>query len=185
MKKSLLALFLATLVTAPVLAEPLARIESEDGNINIVGFTTETKDNQNYFIGLFEFENTTEESAAPLYDFQIDAFQDGIELEMKSIPRYEYQDFKNLDTKVRPGSTLRFYKIFAITSQSPVDVEIGNGYGDKAVNAEYTFDLNAEILPEFTEESEDTQTQTPFEMLQELQRRVDNLERRISDLEKN
>ena len=173
-------------------ADPLATLETEKGNVSIVGFTTATdSDGNNCFVGLFEYENTTDESNAPWLDYAFYAYQDGIELEHAYIYNFSYEDFKSSDTNVRPGATLKFYELFLLTGDGPVDVEVSETFNfDNTSPIEYTFDLSdiQFSTPEKTDDSDDSVADAPAgssleDKVKELEIKIAELEERINMLE--
>ena len=189
MKKLLFPLMIASIFIFAVSAhaEPLDTLTTEDGNVSIIGFTTaEDNDGNPCFVALLQYENTTNESAAPFLLFNEKAYQDGIELESAYIYNFSYENFKSSDTNVRPGGTLNYYELFKIDSGSPVDLEVAPMFDFDHVHIEYTFDLAEEIIPaslSLDDGSNETGTSTVAQKIAELELKVAELEKRVSELE--
>lgn len=142
------------LFSSAAFAEPLATLDTDDGIVNIVGYTTTEDEGTPVFVALLEYTNTSDESKAPGYNYVANAFQDGIELESAYMYDYEYDDYKTDTTKVRPNSTLKYYKSFKLSNNSPVDVEIAPIFSWDNEHAEYTFDLSdGEIIDNSADET--------------------------------
>ena len=189
MKKFLIpAIALSFLMATTVLADPYATLETIDGNVSIVGFTTaEDSDGAACFVALLEYENKKEESNSPLFEFSIKAYQDGVELDSGYIYNYSFENYKDSDTNVRPGSTLKYFQIFKLEGNSPVDVEVAPMFNFDNQHAEYTFDLSEEMIPENTGGSSETETggsSTVADKIAELEQRIAELEQRVDELEK-
>ena len=132
------AIALSFLMATTVLADPYATLETSDGNVSIVGFTTaEDSDGAACFVALLEYENKKEESNSPLFEFSIKAYQDGVELDSGYIYNYSFENYKDSDTNVRPGSTLKYFQIFKLEGNSPVDVEVAPMFNFDNQHAEY------------------------------------------------
>lgn len=183
MKKKLLIgmMAAAVMMAMPVQAESLARFEGDSGNIDILGYSTTSSGNDQYLVALFSYENTKDESNAPWLDFMIKAYQDGVELERGYIYEYTYEDFKSEDTNVRPGATLKFFELFELTSDSPVDVEVSETFSfDDKPAAECTFDLSSEA----SDQAEAPADAAPADdAIAALEQRIADLEQRVSALE--
>ena len=130
------------LISSVVFADPLATLDTKEGTVDIVGYTIDKDDGKDIFVGLFEYTNTSDESKSPDYDFMFYAYQDGIELEQHYNSEYVYKKYKPDDTKVRPGSTVKFYELFEMPGNGSVDVEVKEFFSLDNKQAEYTFDLS-------------------------------------------
>ena len=161
-KKMLIGMLAAAVMMAmPVQAESLARFEGDSGNIDILGYSTTSSGNDQYLVAL--------------------AYQDGVELERGYIYEYTYEDFKSEDTNVRPGATLKFFELFELTSDSPVDVEVSETFSfDDKPAAECTFDLSSEA----SDQAEAPADAAPADdAIAALEQRIADLEQRVSALE--
>ena len=145
MKKLLmvpLTIIMSLLFSVAVFAEPLATLNVDKGDVSIVGFTTTENDGKDYFVALLEYTNKSDESDSPWLNISVNAFQDGVELESGYIYDFSYENYKSDDTKVRPGGTLKFFKIYELAGDSPVDVEVSSMFDfTDNQHIEYTFDL--------------------------------------------
>ena len=178
-KKMLIGMLAAAVMMAmPVQAESLARFEGDSGNIDILGYSTTSSGNDQYLVALFSYENTKDESNAPWLDFMIKAYQDGVELERGYIYEYTYEDFKSEDTNVRPGATLKFFELFELESDSPVDIEVSEAFSfDNKAPAEYSYS-------EPMVEAEAPADAAPADdAIAALEQRIADLEQRVSALE--
>ena len=185
-KKVVLALIATGLMAMPIHAESLGRFEGSTGNIDILGYTIASSDGADYFVALYSYENTKDESNAPWLDYLFTAYQDGVELESGYIYDYKYEDYKSADTKVRPGATLKFYEIFQLASDSPVDVEVGEMFNlDNVSPVVYTFDLSGDVTAstEQGSENDELMASSGGTDLSDLIARIADLEERVSALE--
>lgn len=146
MKKNLFAVTLSAamcLSSIPVYAEgSLANLNTKEGIIDVVGY--EVQENENIVFIICEYQNTTDESASPMFQFNITAYQDGIELE-HAYSSYEPDGCKSSSTKIKPGATLKYTESYALTSSSPVEVEVSPTFNFDDKYAECTLDLSSEM----------------------------------------
>ena len=186
-KKIGFAVFAASMmISSVVLAEPIDTLTTEEGNVSIIGFTTaQDGDGGSCFVALLEYTNKTSESDSPLFNYSITAFQDGIELETGYIYDYSYENYKDAGTKIRPDSTLNFYKIFKLDGNSPVVLEVAPMFNFDDTHIEYTFDLSQEMIPDSAPSEEaksDAGTSMVAEKIAELEQRIADLEARVTAL---
>lgn len=135
------------LLSSVVFADPLATLDTKEGTVDIVGYTIDKDDGKDIFVLLLEFTNMSEDSKSPLLEYTATAFQKGVELDPHFSFSYSYEDFKSIDTKVRPGSTLKYYQQFEMADNSPIEVEVTPMLNWDDIHAEYTFDIaNGETL---------------------------------------
>lgn len=175
MKKKLLSTILAASMlfccSSNVFAESLAHLECEDGILDVVGY--EVKEDENALFVILEFNNTTAESCSPLFQFNITAYQDGVELET-AYSMYDPEGCRDSDTKIKAGSTLKYSKCYELSSASPVDVEIEPIFNFDGTKSECTLDLSNEVpseaAPDYKALYEETKKQ-----LDELQQKYDEL----------
>ena len=137
----LLTFVVSVLFSSIVFADTLATLDTDKGIVNIVGYTTTQDDGEDVFVALLEYTNLSDESTAPWGTFNVNAYQNGIELEKAYMYNYEYEDFKDNSTKVRPDSALKYYEAFKMSDNSPVDVEVSELFSWNGNHAEYTFDM--------------------------------------------
>ena len=151
---SLVTIVMTLLFSVAVFAEPYATLDTDDAIINIVGYTTTKYDGKDLFVALLEYTNMSDDSASPWLTYMVNAYQNGLQLESGYAYGYEYEDFKSADTKVRPNSTLKYFELFELTDNSPVDVEVAPTFNFEKVHAEHTFDLSGgETLEASAEEN--------------------------------
>lgn len=175
MKKKLLSAILSSILLScsfiTVQAEALAHLECEDGNLDVVGY--EVKEDENALFVILEFNNTTSDSCSPLFQFNVTAYQDGVELD-SAYSSYEPEGCKDSDTKIKSGATLKYSKCFKLSSNSSVDVEIEPLFNFDKLKEECTLDLNNEMPsesdPDYKALYEETKNQ-----LDELQKKYDEL----------
>ena len=155
------------LYSITVFAEPLATLDTKNGIVNIVGYTTTEDEGNPVFVVLLEYTNTSDESKSPDLSYVTNAFQDGIELDSAYMYDYEYGDYKTDETKVRPNTTLKFYKSFKLSNNNPVDVEVEPLFSWDNEHAEYTFDLseNVTIEEEPEADTDDTDWEAKYNKL--------------------
>lgn len=147
-KSLLLAAIAAGLMSMTALAESYARLESQYGNIDIVGTECVEQNGKNYLVILAQYENTTDESTYATSNILINVYQHGIEMEGDYIsgykPREGYFDYM---TKARHGATINFYKVYQLTDNTaPVDIEIKPIWSGDMV--ECTMPVNSELSDE-------------------------------------
>ena len=192
MKRIILSLLCSALLisTSTVFADPLATLETEEGKVNIVGFTTTEDDGKPIFVALLEYENLKNESKSPDFEYSVTAYQDGVELEHTYIYNFSLDGYKDDGTRVRPGSVLSYYELFELESNDPVDIEVAPIFNFDSVHAEYTFDLLDEIVPASTTAEETVNQDTSAassvaQKISELEQKINELEQRIEVLESN
>ena len=177
---------MALLFSVRVFADPLATLDSESGPLNIVGYTTTKDDGKDVFVVLYEYTNTSDDSKSPDMEFIDRAYQDGIELE-RHYSDFEYKDFKPCDTRVRPGSTLKYYNLFEMSGKSPVDVEVEGFLTFDSSRAEYTFDISKD-MPSDSDSDVDDEWKTKYEKMEQKYEKLDaeyeKLEKKYDKLEK-
>ena len=162
-------------------AEPLATLDTDDCTVNIVGYTTTESEGKNIFVALLEYTNKESESNAPWSEVVANAYQNGIQLESTWVYKYTFEDYKDADVKVRPGSTLKFYKMFEMTDDSPVDVEVSPIFNLDRVHAEYTFDISDN--GSMYNASEDTSGDVDWEeKYNKLKKKYDKLKKKYKKL---
>ena len=189
MKKKLILIMFTAAVTAmsiPAAADPLARLESDSGNVEIVGCDTVQQDGQDYLIVLMNYENTSEESSSsPEFEFLVTAFSDGVELEHGYLYDFQYDGFRSDDTKIRPGTSLQFYELFELVPGS-IEVEVQPIFNWDNISASCELDLSlAGYVSTQTEQSDTTKETEPniVDRIKALEEKVAELEERLSALE--
>lgn len=174
MKKKLVALLIAgVMVAAPVTvyADSLAHLESKDGIIDVVSYVVES----DVLHIICEYQNTTDESTTPLFQFVVTAFQDGIEME-KSYDSYKEDGCKASSTEIRPGATLKYATSYELDGNSPVELEVTPIFNFDDLIAEYTINLD-EDAPASEEPDYET-------MYNELKKQFDELQSKYDELVK-
>jgi hypothetical protein len=175
MKKKIFAISLVTalsLSSVPVFAaDSLAHLKTKEGIIDVVGY--EVKDNENTLFVICEYQNTTDESCSPLFQFNITAYQDGIELD-SSYSSYDPEGCKSSSTKIKPGATLKYAECYELSGSSDVEVEITPIFNFDNELAECTLDLSNEVP---SEKSPDYKT-----MYEELKKQFDELQQKYDEL---
>lgn len=71
----------------------------------------------------FDFTNNSEEATSFMLATNVDAFQDGVELEMAIMMDDNYDGDAQLKD-IKPGTTLPVQVAYSLTSQTPVTVEV-------------------------------------------------------------
>lgn len=175
MKKKLLSAFLVlTMLSCQnvlVHADSLAHLEADEGNLDVVGY--EVKEDENLIFIILEFNNTTSESCAPMFQFNVTAYQDGVELDT-SYSRYDPEGCKDSSTKIKPGATLKFSKCYELSGTSPVDIELEPLFNFDNLKAECTLNLSDDVSPD-----SDPDYKALYE---ELQKQFDELQKKYDEL---
>lgn len=173
-------------------AESLARLESKDGNVDVLGCDVTKADGQDYLVVLLNYENTKEESASPDWEMNVQAFLDGIEMEHGYIYDFKYDGFKEADTQIRPGASLQYFMLFELEGEGKIEVEVSPlmNWDNESVSCE--LDLSntgytatpAEDANTTTEEQENEPTEEQeYDVIAELEARIAALEERVEALE--
>lgn len=82
----------------------------------------------------YSFTNSSEETVCALVSVLLKAFQDGVELDLATVMRDEFNEQKDL----RPGTTIDGCQAaFLLTSDSPVEVEVSDIWNDPTVGKIY------------------------------------------------
>ena len=173
------------LLSSVVFADPLATLDTKEGTVDIVGYTIDKDDGKDIFVLLLEFTNLFEESKSPLWGYTSTAFQNGIELKRHYAYEYSFEDYKSIDTKVRPGSTLKYFEQFEMANNGPVDVEVAPSFSWDDVHAEYTFDIaNGETLDVSSDDNNSGKTNdTDWEAkYKKLEKKYKKLEKKYKKL---
>lgn len=184
MKKKLLMLTavfaLASSITA--FADSYARLESDYGNIDILGCETYSNDDGDFVFVFAQFENTTDESSYTDDYLYMQVFQDGLELDHGYVYSGEYapEGYHEYDTKVRPGASILYYNTFELSNTTdPIEIEISEFMsGNKE---ECVLDLDGEVVE--NEEAEYTADEASVSRLAQLEEKIAELEERIEALE--
>lgn len=175
-KKLLIGSMIATVIMGQALtayAEPLAHLDGETGTVDVVGY--ELNPEENVIFVLLEYQNNSSESNSPCFEFSINAFQDGVELE-SSYSSNTPDDYHDSLTKVQPGSTLKYYDTFEYSGSSPIDVEVSPIFNFDSEYAKCTFNLSE------TGTSEDETEQDYKTMYEELKTQYDELLKKYEEL---
>lgn len=171
------AMALAMCNTAFAEEQSLIHIEASEGIVDILGYEVVTEGDQNILCVIAEYENTTEGSAMPLMQYNISAFQDGIELEA-AFTMYEPEGCKNGTLEIRPGATLRYADFFALTSDNEVELEVAPLFDLNDVAQMCVLDLSQSITP-----SSDSEEGIDYKaMYEELKAQYDELEAKYNAL---
>ena len=173
-KKILTSVLIASFVFScysTAYGESFAHLECKDGMIDVVGY--EVNESENALFVILEFNNTTSESCSPLFQFNIMAYQDGIELD-STYSSYKPEGCKDSDTKIKPGAVLRYSTCYELSGSSAVDIEVEPMFNFDDLKAECSFDLSvdnpSEPTPDYKALYEETKKQ-----LDELQAKYDEL----------
>lgn len=95
-------------------------------------------DGNNIIIVNYDFTNNSEDTMSPLVGVYIQAFQDGIELEHGFVMDTAVCDVGIEQKEIKPGATLTGCQTcFVLTSESPVEIEVGDIISDPTVGAIY------------------------------------------------
>lgn len=79
----------------------------------------------------YDFTNNSDEAIMPLIGVTMQAFQDGIELELAIAMDDSVYDAAIGQKEVKPGATLTgCQNAYVLTSDSPVEVEVSETFGD-------------------------------------------------------
>lgn len=175
MKKKILSVFLSTALIiisyVSVNAEPLAHLEADEGILDIVGY--EVKEDENHIFVVLEFNNTTSESCAPLFQFNITAYQDGVELDT-DYSDYKPDGCKSSDTKIKPGATLKYSQCYELSGSSPVDIELEPMFNFDNLKVECALDL-ANSVSDNTEPDYKVLYEDLKKQFEDLQKKYDEL----------
>ena len=191
-KQIILAAVLTIGMAVSVNAEPLARLETSYGNIEVLGGDVTSKDGKDYLVVLLNYENTEDESAAPEWEMNVKAFLDGIEMEHGHIYDFSYEGFKKADTNIRPGASLNYYTLFELEGDGFIEVEVSPLMNWNNESASCEIDLSetgytpsaAEKEAASDETVDDgTQTENKDDAIAELEERITALEERVAALE--
>lgn len=203
MKKVIAALLTVGLLSVPVFADPIARIETpSSGNAEVIGYDLVEKNGKEMLVVLLNYENTTNESKAPGWNVTLKAFDNGIQLDNAYASGFGYDDdYYNSSTEVRPGGVLPFYVLFNAPKSDNVEIELDELISFNSTPAIASIDMSklgvseAETVSETVEatETEAQATETASDSssktkklkkrVTELENRVDVLEERIAALE--
>lgn len=84
--------------------------------------------NEQEYIGLFyDYTNNSGETKMACDDFDVNTFQNGIELTVVVYTGQTTEGAIQCDTSVQSGNTARVVWLFEIVDESPVSVEMSNG----------------------------------------------------------
>lgn len=122
------------------------KINGTTKEVNVEGFGitmqyayTESKNGKNYLIVVFSAKNNTDSSSSFGLTINIDAYQNGVELDTG----YIYGIETNSSTKFRPGATIEGREIFELTSTTAqVEIELNKLWNfTNAKPTVYTIDI--------------------------------------------
>lgn len=176
MKKKPIVLLTASLLTAvpvSVCAESLAHLESEEGIIDVLSYAVDSENN--ILNVICEYQNTTDKSTSPTFQFTVKAFQDGVEME-SAYSTYNEDGCKSSMTEIKPGATLKYADSFKISGTSPVELEIVPLFNFDDLMAECTIDLGTEAPASEEPDYE--------KMYNELKKQFDELQKKYDELSK-
>lgn len=110
-----------------------------DVTIGDCAFGTDYEGN-NMIVVNYDFTNNSEETIAPIWALSIQAFQDGVELEIAMVLDDTVYDAAIAQKELQPGASMSgCQSAFVMTSDSPVEVEVAPLIGDPVLFK--TFDI--------------------------------------------
>ncbi len=72
---------------------------------------------------VFEYTNTSDDTASFIWDSSVKAFQNGVELDMAFVLE-EDKEYSNSSKEVKPGTTINVASLFELTDKSDVEIEV-------------------------------------------------------------
>ena len=100
-------------------------------------FTTDYEGNKTVVV-TYDFTNNSEEAISAIAALYIQAFQDGIELETAFVMDDSAYNAETSMKDIKPGVTLEDCQdVFVLTSDSPIEIEVSELFGDPAVGQIY------------------------------------------------
>ena len=173
-------------------AESLARLETSEGNVEVLGCDKTEIDGKDFLIVLLNYENIKEESSSPDWDMNVQAFLNGIEMVRWDFPDFQYEGFKDSYTTIRPGASVQYYILYELDGEGKIEVEVSPSlnWDNESVSCE--LDLSNTGYTAATEEDAKTTTEEqenePTEeqendVIAELEARIASLEERVEALE--
>lgn len=101
-----------------------------DVTIGDCAFGTDYEGNKMIVVN-YDFTNNSDEAIAPFVGISMQAFQDGVELEMAIAMDASVYDAAIGQKELKPGASLAGCQFaYVLTSESPVEVEVGPLFGD-------------------------------------------------------
>ena len=185
MKKLLLASLITLALAVPVMAEPIAEFDTDNGHMIIQTYEVGAEDDDTYLYVIFDWTNNGSEIMDPLDDCLFTAFQNGKEIDSNTgwdtLPDNTDGYF---GTQVMPGYTTTGYLGFELDGNSEVIIHafyFGDEYAEFTINpGEAAPELD---VPEETPVSDEPDAPTVGEKIAELEARIDELEARVAELE--
>ena len=117
--------------------KPMAVYDTEDGLVELVDFIIHGDE----LAVILDYTNTTDKNVSPVWQMEVNAFQNGIE--MKSGRSFEIEGVRDNFTEIRPGTKLRVAEFFELETQDPVEVEISQVFSwDEKKPLYVTIDLS-------------------------------------------
>ena len=191
--KKIIAVMLATIfiLSVQAFAEPLVDTDIANGHVTVTSYyVAEEGEYGTYLYIIFDWTNNGDGPMNPLGDFIFIGFQNGKQIE--SDCGYD-QEPKNTDgyygVQVMPGYTTTGFEGFKISDLSEVTISINSWFADDST----TFTIDPETAPGSEEISKETTQDevTPAAAasdevtIEDLLKRIEDLEQRVAALEGN
>ena len=191
MKKRFIATLILTaaaLSACTVYAEPLAELEGEGFKAQILGADIADIKGERTLVGLFNYENTSDAPDSPDMDLIVYAYLNGVELERTFHYDFEYEGYKEDETKVTPGTSIPFYALFELPGDGEISLQLSDW---TSLDGGTAFAVVPDIggvsapatEPAMTESQDQPAAPSLEERVAQLEKLVQELEERLSALE--
>lgn len=99
---------------------------------------TQDYDGNKAVVVTYDFTNNSEEAISAIAALYIQAFQDGVQLETAFVMDDSAYNAETSMKDIKPGITLEDCQdVFVLTSDSPIEIEVSELFGDPAVGQIY------------------------------------------------